>query len=147
MPRHAVRKIVFDTNIYIAAIQGGSGSSEYGILLESLPVTYLSSVVSAELFAGAITPSGTRLVEHFVLRSHGVGRIITPTHESWNETGRILAKIGTKEPEFKTKFPKLFRDALLVMSALQVGAAIRTKDEQDFLLIRRYKRFVLEIAN
>jgi predicted nucleic acid-binding protein len=147
MPPHSVRKIVFDTNIYIGAIHGGSTCSEYALLLEFLPVTYLSSVVSAELFAGATGPSGTRLVERFVSRSERVGRVVTPTLASWNEAGRILAKITRQEPEFKTKLCRLFNDVLIAMSALQVGATVYTKNEQDFQLIRRYKRFSLQIPS
>jgi predicted nucleic acid-binding protein len=147
MPPRTVRKVVFDTNIYIRAIHGGRGCGEYTLLLESLPSTYLPSVVSGELFAGVTSPSGTRLVEHFVSRSERVGRVVTPTHASWNEAGRILAKIRRKEPKLKTKLPNLFNDALIVMSALQVGATVYTKNEQDFLLIRRYKRFSLEIPS
>ncbi len=145
MPPPSARKIVFDTNIYIRAIHGGPTCVEYDLLLEFLSSTYLSSVVSAELFAGVTSPSGTRLVERFVDRSERVGRVVTPTLASWNEAGRILAKITKQEPEFKTKIPRIFNDVLIAMSALQIGAAVYTQDEQDFQLIRRHKRFRLEI--
>ena len=72
---------------------------------------------------------------------------MTPTHGSWNETGRILAKIGTEEPGYKSKFPVLFNDILIALCALQIGASICTGDEEDFRLIRRYKRFDLEIIS
>lgn len=145
MPPPIVRKVVFDTNIYIHAIQGGSGSKEYRLLIDCLPFTYLSSVVSAELYAGAIDPFGTRVVQQFVSRSERVGRIVTPTHASWNEAGRILATIGRKEPGYKSKLPTLFNDALIALSALQIGATVYTKDQEDFQLIRRHKRFSLEV--
>lgn len=129
MPPQAGRKFVFDTNVYIHAIRGGAASREYGLLLNSLPFTYLCSVVSAELYASALDSSGIRLVRHFVSRSERVGRVVTPTHGSWNDAGRILAKIGREEPEFKSKFSILFNDILIALCALQIGATICTKDE------------------
>ena len=147
MPPQAGRKIVFDSNIYIHAIRRGPASREYELLVNSLPFTYLSSVVSAELYLGALDSLGVRLVQGFVSRSERVGRIVTPTHASWNDAGGILAKIGREEPEFKSKFPILFNDILIALCALQIGASVCTKDEEDFRLIRRYKRFNLEIVS
>ena len=66
MPPQTGRKVVFDTNIYIHAIRGGPASREYELLLNSLPLTYLSSVVSAELYVGALDSSGIRLIRRFV---------------------------------------------------------------------------------
>jgi predicted nucleic acid-binding protein len=53
MPPQACRKVVFDTNIYIHAIRGGPAARKYALLINTLPFTYLSSVVSAELYLGA----------------------------------------------------------------------------------------------
>ena len=146
MPPQIVRKVIFDTNIYINAIQGGSRSREHGLLVDSLPFTYLSSVVSAELYAGAMDPLGMKLVQQFVFRSEQVGRVVTPSHGAWNEAGRILAKIGSQEPAYKSKLPALFNDILVALSALQLGATVYTRDEEDFGLIRRYKRFSMELV-
>ena len=145
MPPQAGHKVIFDTNVYIYAIRGGAARREYGLLLNSLPFTYLCSVVSAELYAGALDSSGVRLIRHFVSRSERVSRVVTPNHGSWNEAGQILAKIGREEPKFKSKFSIVFNDILIALCALQVGATICTKDEEDYRLIRRYKRFDLEI--
>ena len=83
----------------------------------------------------------------FVSRSERVGRIVTPTHGSWNDAGRVLGKIGREEPEFKSKIPVIFNDILIVLCALQIGASVCTRDQEDFRLIRRYKRFDLEIVS
>lgn len=147
MPPQAGRKVVFDTNIYIHAIRGGPAAREYALLVNTLPFTYLSSVVSAELYLEALDSWGVRLVQRFVSQSERVGRIVTPTHASWNDAGGILAKIGREAPEFKSKFPILFNDILIALCGLQIGASVCTKDEEDFRLIRRYKRFNLEIVS
>ena len=39
------KKAVFDTNVYIEAIQGGPEAQAYQLLLSALPRTYLSAVV------------------------------------------------------------------------------------------------------
>ncbi len=141
------RKVIFDTNIYIHAIHGGPASREYALLCECLPFTYLSSVVSAELHAGALDSLGLKLIHRFISRSERVCRIVTPTHDSWNDAGRILAEIGKKDPRYRSKFSALFNDILIVLCALQIGATICTKDEEDFYVIRRYRRFNLDIIS
>lgn len=145
MPPQPGHKVIFDTNIYIHAIQGGPASNEYALLLTLLPSTYLCSVVSSELYAGALDSFGVRRVRHFVSRSERVGRVVTPTHSSWNEAGQIMAKISREEPEYRSKLPVLFNDALIALCALQIGATVCTKDKEDFHLIRRHKRFNLEV--
>jgi predicted nucleic acid-binding protein len=145
MPPQSSRKVIYDTNIYIGAIRGGVHSSEFDLLRRSLPYTYLCSVVSAELFAGAIDSLAARLTAPFVLMSERVGRVVTPSHRSWNEAGRILGKIGKSEPQFRSKLPALFNDALIALSASQIGAAVCTRDKEDFELLRHYWRFRLEL--
>jgi predicted nucleic acid-binding protein len=117
----------------------------YHLLLDSLPSTYLCSVVSAELYLGATDPWGVRLIRGFVSRSEKVGRVVTPTHGSWNESARIVAKIGKEEPEFKSKLAALLNDALIALCALHIGATVCTENREDFELIRRYRGFALEV--
>ncbi len=145
MPPRAAGKVIFDTNIYIDAIYGGAASKAYRLLFDSLPSTYLCSVVSAELYVGALDPWGTRLIQSFVSRSEKIGRVVTPSHGSWNESAKILAMISRKEPKYNSKLATLLNDALIALSALQIGATVYTGDKEDFELIRRYKRFALEI--
>jgi predicted nucleic acid-binding protein len=145
MPLRPGGKIIFDTNVYISAIHGGAASKQYRLLFDFLPSTYLCSIVSAELYLGALDPWGERLIQTFVLRSEKIGRVVTPSHGSWNESTRILAKISKKEPKYKSKLTTLLNDALIALSALQIGATVCTGDKEDFALICRYKRFALEI--
>jgi predicted nucleic acid-binding protein len=101
MPPQVSRKVIFDTNVYIHAIHGGAASRPYHLLVDSLPFTYLCSVVSAELYLGALDPWGIRLIHGFVSRSEKVGRVVTPTHDSWNESAGILAKIAREKPRYR----------------------------------------------
>lgn len=139
------RKVLFDTKVYIEAIQVGAEADAYQLLLSSLPRTYVSAVVVQELYTGTLDAFGKRLVEGFVRQTEKTGRIIIPTYGDWKETGRILAKIGRQEPAQRTRMPRLVNDVLLAMSAVQIGATLFTFDREDFRLIARYKKFSLEI--
>ena len=81
----------------------------------------------------------------FVRQTEKTGRIVIPTYQDWKETGSILARINRQEPAQRTRIPRLVNDALLAMSAIQIGATLYTLNGEDFRLIARYKKFPLEI--
>lgn len=139
------RNILFDTNVYIEAIQVGPEAAAYQLLLSLLPRTYLSAIVVQELYAGTSDAFGERLVSGFVEHTERTGRIVIPTYRDWEETGRILARIGRREPGQRSRIPRLVNDVLLAMSALHIGATVFTFDREDLELIARYKKFSLEI--
>jgi predicted nucleic acid-binding protein len=123
----------------------GEATPDYSLLMESLPSTYLSSVVSAELHSGAIDARGQKLIHQLSSRFKGVGRIVTPNPSSWNNAGIILARIRKKEPHLYSVLRNLWNDALIAMSALQIGAVLRTRNEKHFRLIAKYKSFGYEV--
>jgi predicted nucleic acid-binding protein len=139
------RKVVFDTNVYIEAIQGGPPSQAYQHILAALPRTYLSAVVVQELTTGALDTVGERLVGRFIQRTEQTGRIVTPTYADWKEAGMVLARIGRREPGQRTRIPRLVNDVLLALSARQIGATLYTFNREDFALIAGYTRFALEV--
>jgi predicted nucleic acid-binding protein len=139
------RKVVFDTNVYIEAIQGGPQAPAYQLLLAVLPRTYLSAVVVQELITGALDAVGERLVGRFIQRTEQTGRVVTPTYADWKETGTVLARISRREPGQRTHIPGLVNDILLALSARQIGATLYTFNREDFTLIASYARFALEV--
>lgn len=139
------RKVIFDTNVYIAAIQGGPQGQPYQLLLAALPRTYLSAVVVQELITGALDAVGERLVGRFIQRTEQTGRVVTPTYADWKETGRVLARISRQEPGQRTRIPRLVNDVLLALSARQIGATLYTFNREDFTLIAGYTRFALDV--
>ncbi len=147
MSSRAGKWCIFDTNIYIAAIQHGIDSSAYQILFKNLPRTYLSSVVSGELHAGCIDDMGLQLVRQFARRAEKTGRIVPPTHASWNNAGMLIAKIVSKEPGYKSKAAILMNDILIALSALQIGATVYTANREDFRVIQRYRHFPLQVLD
>lgn len=140
------RWMVFDTNIYVSAVREGLGGTAFGRLEEAGPRTFLASVVSAELRAGALDEAGRRAVIELVKRFERLGRVVTPTAGSWNDAGDVLARIARREPEFRTKVRGLWNDALIALSARQIGATLVTENLHDFGLLRRYVRFDLQAA-
>ena len=139
------KRLLFDTNVYIAAIRGGLFCPAFRILQEKLPRTHLASVVSAELLAGAITPAARRVVLDFIRLAHGVHRVVVPSADSWERAGVLLGEIRQKEPSLRSKLPTLWNDLLIALSARQIGATVVTGDIRDFELLRRYLRFNLHI--
>jgi predicted nucleic acid-binding protein len=135
------RKILFDTNVYIEAIQSGPATDIYHLLLTTIPRTYLSAVVVQELYAGALDTVGERLVARFVHQTERTSRLVIPTYRDWSEAGHVLARINRQEPAQRTRLARLVNDVLLAMSARQIGATLYTFNRDDFTLIARYKTF------
>ena len=142
----AARWFVFDTNVYVTAIREGLSGPSFNRLEEAAPRTFLAAVVSAELRAGALDEAGRRIVLDLVKRFDRLGRVVVPTDGSWHDAGDILARIAQREPGLRTKVRTLWNDALIVLSARQIGAAVVTENLHDFQLLHRYVRFELEAA-
>ena len=66
---------------------------------------------------------------------------MTPNFADWEEAGRILARIGRDRPDLKDKRPALINDTLIALCGRRLGALVYTANEEDFALIRQYKRF------
>jgi predicted nucleic acid-binding protein len=91
---HRVTKHLIDTDVYVDFLQSGKFHAEIArIYAEYTPGIYFSSVVAEELLAGAISPAERKNVETFYLPFERVGRVVTPTHLNWKETGNVLAQI------------------------------------------------------
>ena len=140
------RWMVFDTNVYVGALREGVGGASFGRLQDAAPRTFLASVVSAELRAGAADEAGRRVVIELVKRFERLGRVVVPTAGSWHDAGDVLARIARREPALRTKVKGLWNDALIALSARQIGATVMTENLHDFGLLRRYVHFELEAA-
>jgi len=141
------KRLVFDTGVYIAAIQGGVFSPSFRLLQEKLPRTYLASVVSAELLAGATNLAARKAVLDFLRWAHRVRRVVTPDASAWERAGEIFGEIRREEPQLRSKIPTLWNDLLIALCARQVGATAVTQNARDFELLRRYLRFDLHILS
>jgi predicted nucleic acid-binding protein len=66
---------------------------------------------------------------------------VTPSFADWEETGTLLARLFRERADLKDKLPSLVNDILIALCGLRIGAVVYTANEDDFALIRLYKRF------
>ena len=137
----AGRRVVFDTNVYVAAVREGVSGSAFARIRESAPRTFLASVVSAELRAGAMDRTGRLVVLELIDRFDRLRRVVTPDARSWNLAGDVLGDIRRREPGLRARIASLWNDALIALSARQIGATVVTENVRDFELLRRFVRF------
>ena len=142
MPRG--KWVLFDTNVYVAALREGIRGAAFARIRESAPRTFLASVVSAELRAGAVDQTGRSVVLELTDRFDRLGRVVTPEARSWSLAGDVLGDIRRREPGMRDKIARLWNDALIALSARQIGASVVTGNVGDFELLRRFVRFDLE---
>jgi len=140
----AGRWVVFDTNVYVAALREGIDGAAFARIRARTPRTFLASVVSAELRAGAVDRAGRLAVRELVEQFDRLGRIVTPDALSWNLAGDALGNIRRREPALRAKVTSLWNDALIALSARQIGASVVTGNVRDFELLHRFMPFDLE---
>ncbi len=139
-------KHLIDSDLYIDLIQSRSTLPILRALYESdAPGIYFSSIVIQELLAGARGPRARAQVETLYRPFEKAGRIITPNHSQWKDTGDMLAKALTMRPDLKSKLPSLVNDCLLALSARSIGATLYTRNRDDFMVLKRLRSFNLVV--
>lgn len=123
-----------DTNILVDALrQPGELDRLKAFLSWALPSTVLSSIVAAELTAGARTDKARRLLDGALLAPfERRGRILAPTGGAWRRMGAVLARVGATGAT-----ASLQNDALLAVQAREHGWTVITRD-QDFQMLRSH---------
>lgn len=126
-------KILIDTSLYVDLIRTG----RHHELLKALytfrtPDIFFSSVVIEELLQGTLDARGRNYVEILYTPFEKASRIVTPMHEDWKETGRILSKIKQRS---------LLNDCLIALSARRIGAILYCANVRDFELIASVRSF------
>jgi predicted nucleic acid-binding protein len=145
--RGAPSKSIYDTSVYINAIRDRSYyKAIFPQFARSLSTTYFCAVVVQELHAGCRTPQAYERVASFVAPFRRVGRLVTPAFADWEEAGSLLARLLQERPDLKDKLPSLVNDILIALCGLRIGAIVYTANEDDFALIRLYKRFRFEVV-
>jgi len=109
-----------------------------------VPRTYLAAVVSAELHAGALDDVGREAVRGLAEPFLRLGRVVTPDARGWDRGGDVLAEAWRRQPQLRDRLSALWNDALIALSARQIGATVVTQNVRDFALLRRYARFEFE---
>jgi predicted nucleic acid-binding protein len=139
-----VRKYVLDTNCYIGASRDAEALGQLTRFSTwSAPGLFLSSVVAAELCAGASSSKSRKELEEAILGPFvRRGRLFTPTVAAWDALGLTLATLRDKEGLELALVRRSFAfDILLAFSCRQIGAILVTANARDMERIRRVFAF------
>ena len=139
--------LLFDTSVYIPILRDENFAREFRPrYLRGLPLTYCSSVVIEELLAGVRAIRYRRQASALFEPFERVRRIITPSHRIWKEAGTVVATIANQAPQLRDKLSRGFlNDILIALSGRSIGATVVTRNEEDFRLIQRFRKFSLEV--
>ena len=130
--------VIFDSSIIIDDLR----SPRHRERLQSVVgAVRMSSVVLAELWRGAQTPSDRKFLSALA-RNHPV---LIPTQKNWLESGEILAKMRADQGFEPHKLRVLHFDVLIALTARSHGARLITTNQTDFELIGRYRQIKLEV--
>jgi predicted nucleic acid-binding protein len=130
--------VIFDTSVLVDELRTGRHRQRIASIKG---IVRISSVVVAELSRGGVSDEESNFVRNLA----GHRPILTPTENHWLESGDILAKIRADQGFQAHKLRDLHFDVLIALTARSHGARLVTSNRADFELIRRYRRFELEI--
>lgn len=121
-----------DTNVLVDALRHREELDRLKAFLSwALPATVLSSIVAAELTAGARTDRTRRVLDDAVLAPFDRrGRVLAPSAAAWRRAGAVIARTGAP-----TLAASRQNDLLLAAQARERGWVIVTRD-RDFDALR-----------
>lgn len=140
--------LVIDTSVYLTVLRDERFALDFRKrYAREIPRTFFSSVVVQELLAGARTPRHRRQAAALYEPFERVRRILSPTHAVWKDAGRVIAVLAVKYPDIRSRLqPGFLNDVLIALSARSIGAAVLTRNQDDFVLIRSLRSFPLEVV-
>ncbi len=114
-----------DTNVVVDALRQSRELDRLKAFLSwALPATVLSSIVAAELAAGARSDRARRVLNDAVLAPFDRrGRIVAPSVAAWRRTGALLARSGATGLSASRQ-----NDVLLATQAREGGWVVVTRD-------------------
>jgi len=135
---------VLDTNCFVEASRSDAASAAFELFsLRAAPRLHLSSVVAAELRAGATRASERKQLEHRVLAPYvRRERIVTPSAAAWDALGTTLATLVREDGlELKATPRSFIFDILIAFSCREIGAVLISANSRDLARIARVFAF------
>jgi predicted nucleic acid-binding protein len=129
-----MRKFVLDTALLVRAFRSHDELQRLKPLF-SASVVYLSSVAAQELLSGARPHELRRLDRVFLEPFEKLDRVATPSHQGWRAAGDVLRKLRLEGYQIT---PSLTNDALIAVSATEVGATLVHDNQRDYAAIQRF---------
>jgi predicted nucleic acid-binding protein len=135
---------VLDTNCFIEASRSDAASAAFELFsLRAARRLHLSSVVAAELRAGASRASERKQLENRVLAPYASrDRIVTPSAAAWDALGTTLATLVQEDGlQLKTTPRSFIFDILIAFSCKEIGAVLISANSRDLARIARVFAF------
>ena len=129
-----LRKFVLDTNCFVDASRSDEHAAAFAEFCAwAAPGLYLSTVVSAELLAGAGTVRARRALEHEVFFPYiSRGRLVNPSPAAWRVLGSTLATFVERDGLVLREARRSFVfDILIALSCREIGAVLVSRNAAD----------------
>jgi predicted nucleic acid-binding protein len=140
----AGRKFVLDTNCFVDASRTDAAAAAFTEFCAwAAPRLYLSTVVAAELRAGAGSAKDRRTLERQILSPYmRRGRLVNPSPAAWEQLGTTLATLVADEGLVLRDVRRSFIfDILIARSCREMGAILVSRNMTDLSRIAKVFAF------
>jgi predicted nucleic acid-binding protein len=138
------RRFVLDTNCFVDASRTDDGAAAFAEFCAwAAPRLYLSTVVAAELRAGAGNDKDRRTLERQVLSPYlRRGRVLNPSPAVWEALGTTLAALVESDSLVPREVRRSFVfDVLIARSCRDIGATLVSRNSADLSRIAKVFTF------
>ena len=138
------RRFVLDTNCFVDASRtDGQAAAFAEFCAWAAPGLYLSTVVAAELRAGAGSAKDRRSLERQILSPYvRRGRLLNPSPAAWEALGTTLAALVEDEGLILRDVRRSFVfDILIARSCREIGATLVSRNATDLSRIAKVFAF------
>jgi len=138
------RKFVLDTSCFVDASRADAEATAYSeFCIWAAPGLYLSTVVAAELRAGAGSTKNRRTLERQILSPYiRRRRLLNPSSNAWNALGTTLAALVENEGLVLRDVRRSFVfDILIARSCRDSGATLVSRNSADLSRIAKIFSF------
>jgi predicted nucleic acid-binding protein len=138
------RKFVLDTNCFVDASRAAAAAAAFAEFCAwAAPTLYLSTVVAAELRAGAGSAKDRRTLERQILSPYvRRGRLVNPSPAAWDQVGTTLATLVKEDGLVLRDVRRSFVfDILIARSCREMGAILISRNATDLSRIARVFAF------
>ena len=135
-------KAVLDTSVYLSFLKNDLEIFDLGFLLRPT-LLYMSSVVFAEIYAGAKDRATLLRLRKLYRTFERLNRLVTPDEQVWFEAGEVLQEFGTRYGFEEKGIARLSHDVLIALTARKIGAVVYTYNRKDFERIQAVRNFQL----
>jgi len=101
---------------------------------------FLATIVLQEIWAGTRTPDERRYAERLHALAHRYRRVLNPAAAAWILSGQAIGLLAQRHHVPPRRLRALRNDVLLAATAMVHGAAVLTRNLEDFRLVAKVLR-------